>query len=300
MRIDNRRIALMVVFSVLTIFPATVFAQIELLGLPAITGAEVDYSSMTIYVHGDNFGSRMPVVMLGNAHLALQSWNDREIVAYLPSGVTVGSYRLAVLCPFFGRLPLEASLSVTLGAEGPQGEPGPQGPAGPAGPQGPTGPEGPTGLTGPAGPQGPIGITGPVGPQGAIGLTGPAGAQGAIGPTGPIGPQGPIGLTGPEGPQGPQGPQGPSGASTPIDASRFHSLRCSGRSSCSCPAGDILISGGAQCPLEGYISPFILYSFPYPTPTAATWLASCGGFDAISGEFNMASPSSIYIVCLTP
>ena len=189
-------------------------------------------------------------------------------------------------------------ISGAVGSIGPQGPQGLIGLTGPAGPQGAAGPAGPVG---PIGPQGLIGLTGPVGPQGAagppgpIGLMGAAGAQGAVGPPGPVGP---IGLTGPAGPQGPEGPQGPAGTGGSVDPTKFHSVKCANRTSCSCPAGEVLISGGAQCPQEGGVTPFLLWSNPAPTPTAILWQASCGGLDTVNGGIIQGLPS-ITIICLS-
>jgi len=182
-----------------------------------------------------------------------------------------------------------------IGNQGPQGQ---VGPAGPAGPQGPAGNPGPIGLTGPAGAQGP---KGPEGPQGPIGLTGPAGPQGPagnpgpVGPIGPQGPQGPIGLTGLEGPQGSQGPEGPQGKAGLIDPSKLHTVTCSARYNCACPSGETLISGGAQCPSSESDNRLLASSYP----SANTWSASCGGYNA-DGAFGTGLPSKIYIICLSP
>ena len=51
MRITTRWMALMVILSALTITPATGFAQIEFLGFPVITGAQVDYNDIpSVYI----------------------------------------------------------------------------------------------------------------------------------------------------------------------------------------------------------------------------------------------------------
>jgi len=61
---------------------------------------------------------------------------------------------------------------------------------------GPAGPTGPTGATGPQGPSGPLG---PQGVQGNTGADGPTGATGPSGGSGPAGPSGATGATGPAG-----------------------------------------------------------------------------------------------------
>jgi len=266
MSMISKWIALVMVLSALTVIPSTVFAELDDVGppvfthTPVITQTEVDYSTMTIYVYGSNFGTKKPIVKLGDAQLVLLSWHPEEIVAQLPSDIVPGSYNLTLFCTSYHYPPpfkyLEASLSVTIGAEGPPGEPGPQGPMG---------------LTGPAGPEG------PVGPQGPVGLIGPQG------------PQGPTGLTGPVGPEGPQGPPGPAGTGGSLNPSKFHPVKCNNQTYCSCSAGEILISGGAQCPLEGSTS-FLLSSYPSPASPPTMWMASCSG----------SKPSSITIICLSP
>ena len=311
------------VLSALTLTPAIGSAQLHRQASPVITHSEVEYSTMTIYVFGSDFGNRTPILKLGDTQLVVLNWRADQIAAQLPSDIAPGSYNLTLFSTFHHHNKmLEASLSVAIGGEGLQGAPGPQGPmglTGPAGPQGPAGPAGPIGLTGaagaqgsagvsgavgsigPQGPQGPIGLTGAVGPQGAagppgpIGLMGAVGAQGAVGPPGPVGP---IGLTGPAGPQGPEGPQGPAGTGGSVDPTKFHSVKCTNRTSCSCPAGEVLISGGAQCPQEGGVTPFLLWSNPAPTPTAILWQASCGGFDTVNGGIIQGLPS-ITIICLS-
>lgn len=129
----------------------------------------------------------------------------------------------------------------------------------------------------------------------AIGLEGPQGPQGPQGPTGLTGPAGPQGPTGLTGPAGPQGPPGPAGTGSSISPTKLHTVRCANRSYCSCPAGETLISGGAQCPGHSDM-PLLVESYP---SGAATWLASCGGQDSSGGLF-LGSPSSITIICLSP
>ncbi len=256
-----KRVALILALSALTVTPMAVFAQSGgqevpfYVHTPVITHTKVDYNTMTIYVYGSDFGTRKPILKLGDTQLVLRSWHSGEIAAQLPSDIVPGSYSLALFATFhhFNKM-LDASLCVTIGAEGPPGDPGPPGPMG---------------LTGPAGPQG------PVGPQGLIGPTGPAG---------------------PQGPEGPQGPAGPPGKDGLIDPLKFHVVNCAKKSSCSCPAGEILISGGAQCPLES-VTQFLIYSYPSPDVGVNMWLAKCGGVDNATGEFKTGYPN-MYIICL--
>lgn len=161
--ISNKWIAFIMVLSALAVTPATVFAEYDR-PTPVITHTAIDYSTMTIYVYGSDFGTRKPVMKLGDTQLVLLSWHPEWVTAQLPSDILPGSYSLTLFCTYRRHHKMtEASLSVAVGAEGPQGEPGPQGPmglTGPAGPQGPLGPQGPIGLTGPTGPQGPVGLAG--------------------------------------------------------------------------------------------------------------------------------------------
>jgi len=265
--ISSKWIVFIMVLLALTVTPATVFAEYDRES-PVITHTAVDYSAMTIYVYGSGFGTRRPIMKLGDTQLVVLKSHPEWILAQLPSDIVPGSYNLTLFCPFRHHYKMtEASLSVAIGAEGPQGEPGPQGPIG---------------LTGPAGPQGP---------------TGPQGPVGQIGPQGPQGPIGPTGLGGPQGPEGPQGPAGPAGTSGSSNPAKFHSVKCINRTYCGCPAGEVLISGGAQCPQDG-LAPFLLYSYPFPTPVANTWFAYCGGSD--NGVLKFGNPSNIYVICLSP
>lgn len=145
-------------------------------------------------------------------------------------------------------------ISLTGGAQGPQGPQGVPGPSGPQGTQGPQGGQGSTGSPGPKGDTGfpgPQGTTGPAGPKGDVGVqglkgdigvpgaqglkgdtgntgaTGPAGIQGPSGPKGDKGDKGDTGFTGgqglqgdpgPTGPTGPTGPQGPAGTGSSATA----------------------------------------------------------------------------------
>jgi hypothetical protein len=272
MSMIGKWMALLMVLSALTVIPGTVSAESDgvvesvFTHTPVITQTEVDYSTMTLSVYGSNFGAKKPIVRLGDEQLVLLSWNPGEVVAQLPMEIAPGSYNLTLFSTFHRyHKNLEASLSVTIGAEGPPGEPGPQGPMG---------------LTGPAGPQG------PVGPQG---------------PLGAIGPQGPTGLTGPpgpEGPVGPQGPPGPAGTGGSLNQSNFHYIKCTNRTNCSCPDSEILISGGAQCSQAGS-APLLLFSYFSPG-SPNMWVATCGGFNTVSGGLTMGLPLSITITCLVP
>ena len=106
---------------------------------------------------------------------------------------------------------------------------------------------------GPVGPQGETGVTGPqgaAGPRGTEGPQGETGSQGARGPAGPAGPTGPTGPTGPVGPQGPQGDPGPSGSQlvtgTPVTSAPATPRQTLTTATATCPAGTVLLGGGAQ------------------------------------------------------
>jgi hypothetical protein len=221
---------------------------------------------MTLSVYGGDFGNRKPVVKLGDTELDVLSWHPAEVLAQLPLNIAPGSYRLTLHGNMHHHKFPDASFSVTIGAEGPPGEPGPQGPTGPAGSTGPQGPEGP---------------------------------QGPVGATGSQGPQGPAGPAGPQGPEGPQGPAGPPAKGGSIDSSKLYIFRCSNRATCSCPTGETLISGGAQCSSTEGSYPLLLYSYPANILGVPTWQAQCGGFDS-GGMLRSERPSSISIVCLKP
>src|SRR5213593_1195480 len=155
----------------------------------------LDTLNPTLAIEGANFGAA-PKVYMGVSggswvQLTVLSASHNFISAQLTGATSSpGTYMLMV-----SRGPSATdvfSVTVTLGAAGPQGIPGPSGPAGPSGPLGATGPAGPTG------PSGPTGATGPAGATGATGI----GLTGATGPSGPTGPTGPTGLMGPSGPPG--------------------------------------------------------------------------------------------------
>ncbi len=152
----------------------------------------LDTLNPTLAIEGANFGAA-PKVYMGVSggswvQLTVLSASHNFISAQLTGATSSpGTYMLMV-----SRGPSATdvfSVTVTLGAAGPQGIPGPSGPAGPSGPLGATGPAGPTGPSGPTGATGPAGATGATG----IGLTGATGPSGPTGPTGPMGPSGPPG-----------------------------------------------------------------------------------------------------------
>ncbi len=128
----------------------------------SISSVFVDFNSSLITINGQNFNldlrTGIPVVELANEGLTVKTYDNTQIVIYLPSEVTDGDYLLAVY-------PSDKSHShksyclydLTIGAVGPQGPKGDKGDTGETGSQGP---QGPTGLTGATGAQGPAGTNG--------------------------------------------------------------------------------------------------------------------------------------------
>jgi hypothetical protein len=137
---------------------------------------------------------------------------------------------------------------------------------GPAGKQGATGPIGQRGASGPTGPKGLQGIPGPAGPQGPAGSEGPAGVKG------PAGPKGSTGATGPRGSAGSvaasaitEGTTAATGVNPPIGTLMV--------ATAACPAGKVLLSGGAHLSLgETTSSSALTLEASYPL-TDATWRA---------------------------
>jgi hypothetical protein len=102
--------------------------------VPVVNSVTVSYSSNEVTVNGSGFlpTNTAPAVLFNNTSLALVSATDATIVAYLPSGVTAGTFNLTVTNSENKKF----TFDVTYGAQGP---PGPSGPAGPTGAQGPSG-----------------------------------------------------------------------------------------------------------------------------------------------------------------
>jgi hypothetical protein len=150
-----------------------------------------------------------------------------------------------------------------------------------------------------------MGATGPTGPSGSIGATGPTGPTGAQGPAGPPGPAGPAGAPGPAGqtgPPGPAGPAGPPGAGGP--AGNFSTMRCdtnvTGSLTCACPAGAVMVSGGAECPSAAYALGISAPCDPVLRPGECavgsedtTWIASCTN----TSTFQVVAAYAIWVRC---
>src|SRR3984885_15586401 len=121
--------------------------------VPVVNSVTVSYSSNEVTVNGSGFlpTNAAPSVLLNNTSLALVSATDATIVAYLPSGVTAGTFNLTVTNSENKKFRFEVTYGATgpqgpAGANGAPGVPGAQGPAGPSGPAGPTGAQGPRGV----------------------------------------------------------------------------------------------------------------------------------------------------------
>lgn len=103
-----------------------------------------------IIIHGNGFGSTVPIVTLGSSPLEVRTFSDEEITAKLPVTLQEDTYTLAVTNVSANKTATE-ELTIL------QGEPGETGPSGPIGQTGVTGPIGATGTPGETGPTGPRG-----------------------------------------------------------------------------------------------------------------------------------------------
>ena len=153
--------------------------------VPRIDRVEVDLTGGALFITGQGFPLREPVVTLGNVALDVVTASATDIVAKVPTDLAPATYLLVVDAT------LRFAVSVgDIGPPGPPGAKGDTGPQGPPGARGDTGPQGPQGIQGDVGQQGATGAQGPAGPTGAQGEPGPQGQQGATGAQGPIGPPG--------------------------------------------------------------------------------------------------------------
>jgi hypothetical protein len=118
---------------------------------PVVNSVTVDYSSNVVTVNGSGFlpATTAPTVSFNTTKLMLVSDTNTKIVAYLPGGITAGTFNLTVTNSVNNTF----TFDVTYGAVGTEG---------PAGPTGATGANGPPGPSGPAGPMGPKGSPGGV------------------------------------------------------------------------------------------------------------------------------------------
>jgi hypothetical protein len=253
-------------------------------GQLVITLASVDEGFTEIVIHGQNFDrGRYLATNLGGAELQVFDHTSDLIKAYLPPGITPGSYLLTVRTG--NRIRQFDAFELTIGNEGPEGPPGPRGPDGP---MGPPGADGPAGLQGPAG---------PVGERGPPGFPGRPGAPGADGATGAKGDRGPQGLQGLQGPEGPQGPPG-----IPAAGARFSTtLRCSAPPCTSirpqrpvqvtavCNDNELASAGF----FDGGMNPALQVAGSFPGPAAHLWT-----FMLINSEsFTLAAPR-LGVLCM--
>ncbi len=110
------------------------------------------------------------------------------------------------------------------------------------------------------------------------------------------GPQGPQGPQGPKGDKGDKGDKGANGAPGIVDVSLLYSEHCHssefspGVNVCACDEGDVLITGGAACPLGQTLNdshPVTFSPDNYPTG----WTGDC--FDGSGYHL----PTVLYVVC---
>jgi len=133
-----------------------------------ITEVDINYDTETISIKGENFdiGPNPTTVSLGEyGNLNITTNNSNLLIAEFPNGgIPAGDYTLKVSSGPGPRKNDEES--ITVGAQGPQGD---MGEVGDQGDQGPQGSQGPQGAQGAVGPQGPPGATGPPGSGGPAG-----------------------------------------------------------------------------------------------------------------------------------
>jgi sugar lactone lactonase YvrE len=157
-KVSMRKVTLRALILALTLAlacPAFLHAQVHVYSpdLVTINSAQVNLSTRTIAISGNNFGNQLPEVSLDATSLVVTAFGPAKIQANLPVGLVPGSYRLVVTAG--GGPPRFGSMDVTVGAVGLQG---PQGLQGPPGMQGRVGPQGPPGVAGPAASAGPSGL----------------------------------------------------------------------------------------------------------------------------------------------
>lgn len=112
----------------------------------------------------------------------------------------------------------------------------------------------------------------------AVPAQGPRGAQGATGPQGSAGAEGPRGVPGAAGAPGKVGPAGPAGTiksatlnrATPLSTSPDPKVGAVLVSQLSCPAGSILLSGGAQVTAPGSADRNVVLRSSFPLNNT-TW-----------------------------
>jgi hypothetical protein len=68
------------------------FSTSALASLPVVHHAVADTAAGTLTLDGENFGAATGRVWLAKTLLALQSWDDKQVVATLPAGTAPGSH----------------------------------------------------------------------------------------------------------------------------------------------------------------------------------------------------------------
>jgi hypothetical protein len=120
---------------------------------------------------------------------------------------------------------------------------------------------------------------------------GARGSNGAAGPTGPQGAVGPQGATGPQGAQGAKGPTASQviGKSFPTTAA----LNASTYGEVSCPAGTVLLGGGASVWSGPLIPSWVRITQSSPNPTGGSWQGAAIQDATSTGSWTLY----IYAVC---
>lgn len=166
--------------------------------------------------------------------------------------------------------------------------------SGPAGPSGPKGDKGATGDDGAKGAKGNKGDKGARGPKGAKGDTGPRGPKGPKGDKGATGPRGPKGNKGDKGDKGDTGATGPAGGlsdySTHVN-NPAPNTNPDKAVSVDCPAGTVVIGGGAQIKTTSSQDrgAFLVSS----TPVGNSWLAEAEATSTVTFSWSVTA----HVIC---
>ncbi len=83
---------------------------------PVIVSTTVDSKENGIVITGHNFGSRPPIVRLGNQVLSVKSYAPNQAVVGLPPGIRPATYRLTVTTDGPHRLTSDAFSAVVFAA----------------------------------------------------------------------------------------------------------------------------------------------------------------------------------------
>lgn len=151
--------------------------------------------------------------------------------------------------------------------------------------------------SGPAGPPGPKGDKGATGDDGAKGAKGNKGDKGSRGPKGAKGDTGPRG---PKGPKGNKGDKGDTGATGPAGGLSDYSTHVNNPApntnpdkavSVDCPAGTVVIGGGAQIKTTSSQDrgAFLVSS----TPVGNSWLAEAEATSTVTFSWSVTA----HVIC---